>query len=131
MFMVYSAGNFIEATEETPYFQIGETKYGKPVLDRMIAPETSLVTAAKAMLISFDSTMRSSASVGTPIDLLALPKDDFEGKTRQILDQGDPYLTAISEGWSEGLRRAFMAVPDPQLFATDENGLAFRHPAAE
>jgi putative proteasome-type protease len=107
LFQVYAAGNFIEATRETPYFQIGEVKYGKPILDRIIAPETSLINAAKCALISFDSTIRSNASVGPPIDVLLYRKDTMKIDFQLRLTEDDAYLDTIRQGWGAALHRAF------------------------
>ncbi|MCX7892373.1 MAG: proteasome-type protease [Burkholderiales bacterium] len=113
LFMVYAEGNFIEATPETPFFQIGETKYGKPIIDRVIKPTTSLTDAAKCVLVSFDSTMRSNVSVGLPIDLLVYERDALRvGLQRRILES-DPYFNMIHTQWGEGLRRVFAQLPNP------------------
>ena len=104
LFRIYSQGNFIEATQETPFFQIGETKYGKPILDRVITPDLSLMDAAKSLLVSFDSTMRSNISVGFPIDLLCLEKDVFSTRMRWTLDEDDPSFRILGHEWSEGLK---------------------------
>lgn len=111
LFRLYEAGNFIEATPETPYFQIGENKYGKPILDRIVTPALSLEAAAKCALISFDSTMRSNISVGPPIDLLVYRRDALQAGARLTLDERDPYLTALGDAWGAGLRTAFDALP--------------------
>ncbi|MXY39030.1 MAG: peptidase [Rhodospirillaceae bacterium] len=113
LYQIYTAGNFVEATAETLYFQAGEVKYGKPVLDRVIRPETSLIDAAKCALVSFDSTMRSNMSVGPPIDVLLYRTDTFEIGHRASLEADDPYFSALSAKWSESLNRAFLSVEDP------------------
>jgi putative proteasome-type protease len=113
LFLVYSEGNFIEATRETPYFQIGETKYGKPVIDRIVHLETGLMEATKCVLVSFDSTMRSNVSVGLPIDLFVYERDALRtGLTRRITAE-DPYFKMIHTQWGEGLRRVFGELPNP------------------
>jgi putative proteasome-type protease len=112
LFHVYPEGNFIEATRDTNYFQIGEHKYGKPVVDRVVKYDTSLKQAAKAIIVSFDSTMRSNLTVGLPIDLLAYEKDAERVTLRRRFEPGDRYFTALSGIWSEGLRRAFAEVPE-------------------
>ena len=112
VFRLYCEGNFIEATQETPFFQTGETKYGKPILDRVITRDTSLADAAKCVLVSFDSTMRSNLSVGLPIDLLCYERDSLRVGKRRRFDESDPYFTALSGRWSEGLRRAFAELPE-------------------
>ena len=113
LFHVYAQGNFIEATDETPYFQLGESKYGKPILDRVINTGTPQKEAAKCVLISFDSTMKSNISVGLPIDLLWLPKDSLRVGLQQRIREGDPYFTMLRSRWGGGLRRVFGELPDP------------------
>ncbi len=114
LFLVYDEGNFIEATDETPFFQIGETKYGKPILDRVIHPQTPLMEAIKCVLVSFDSTMRSNIAVGLPIDLTCMQSDGLRlGRVHHIMD-GDPYFSKISARWSDGLRGVFASLPDPE-----------------
>jgi putative proteasome-type protease len=113
LFRIYAEGNFIEAGAGTPFFQTGEAKYGKPIMDRVIDPATSLSDAAKCVLVSFDSTMRSNLSVGMPIDLLCYERDAFAVQKRRRFEQGDPYFAALSKKWSEGVRAAFKELPDP------------------
>jgi putative proteasome-type protease len=113
LFLVYSEGNFIESARETNYFQIGEIKYGKPIIDRVLTRRTSLQDAVKCALISFDSTMRSNISVGPPIDVLVLETNALRVSISQRLDEGDPYLTMIRSAWSEGLRRLYVQIPAP------------------
>ena len=113
LFHVYGEGNFIEATAETCYFQIGESKYGKPVIDRVFNRATSLVDATKCTLVSFDSTMRSNISVGLPIDLLVYEAGALEVGMRRRLDEDDPYFQMVHTQWGEGLRRVFAQLPDP------------------
>ena len=114
LFMVYAEGNFIEATPETPYFQIGETKYGKPIIDRVISAETCIDDAIKCVLVSFDSTMRSNLSVGMPIDLACYVRDSLQlGHLRRFDDQ-DPYMLSLRQSWGEGVRRAFAQLPNIQ-----------------
>lgn len=105
--MLYDAGNFIGALGETIYFQIGEVKYGKPILDRILRRDTSLATAAKCALISFDSTMRSNVSVGPPIDLMIYRRDTLKPSFTVRLEDDDPYLQAIRERWGGALYKAF------------------------
>jgi putative proteasome-type protease len=114
LFLVYAEGNFIEATEETPYFQIGETKYGKPIIDRVIKPGTDIPNAIKCVLVSFDSTMRSNISVGLPLDLVTFQRDTFRIALQHHITQDDEYFAQISRRWSEGLRGVFASLPDPQ-----------------
>jgi putative proteasome-type protease len=113
LFRIYAEGNFIEAGPDTPFLQTGETKYGKPIMDRVIDRSTSLSDAAKCVLVSFDSTMRSNLSVGMPIDLLCYERDALAIRKRLRFEQGDPYFVALSKKWSEGVRAAFKELPDP------------------
>lgn len=114
LFMVYAEGNFIEAGEETPFFQIGETKYGKPIIDRVISPETALSDAVKCVLVSFDSTMRSNLSVGLPIDLACYIQSSLHLDFQQHITQDDPYFSQISRRWSDGLKGVFASLPNPE-----------------
>ncbi|MBG6211612.1 putative proteasome-type protease [Labrenzia sp. EL_126] len=107
MFQIYAAGNFIEVAEDTPFLQIGEHKYGKPILDRVTRSDMRLGEAAKLVLLSFDSTLRSNLSVGTPIDMLLYNKDTFSTERQVRIEQDDPYFQKLSHGWSEKLRDAF------------------------
>ena len=113
LFQVYGEGNFIEATADTPYFQIGESKYGKPVIDRVITRATSLSAATKCILVSFDSTMRSNISVGLPIDLVSYETGALRVRMQRRIDESDPYFRMVHEQWGEGLRRVFADLPDP------------------
>jgi putative proteasome-type protease len=116
LFRIYAEGNFIEADmNATPYFQTGEAKYGKPIIDRVIAPSTSLADAAKCVLVSFDSTMRSNLSVGMPIDLACYRKDSLKIQMRRRFDEGDAYFAALSSQWSAGVRDVFSRLPEPEL----------------
>ncbi|MCX8564031.1 peptidase [Mycolicibacterium mucogenicum] len=112
LFRIYAEGNFIEAGTDTMFLQTGETKYGKPILDRVLTPQTSLADATKCVLVSFDSTMRSNLSVGMPIDLISYERDSLEVPWRRRFDDGDPYFTAVREAWSEGTRAVFSKLPD-------------------
>ena len=114
LFLVYSAGNFIEATTETPYFQIGESKYGKPVLDRVLTPETPLDEAAKCALVSMDSTMKSNLSVGLPLDLVVYEVDQLQSDRVVCIDQDNPYFTMLHKSWGQRLREVFDSIEDPQ-----------------
>jgi putative proteasome-type protease len=113
LFMVYSAGNFIECTTDTPYLQIGEHKYGKPVLDRAVSYDMDLYDALKVGLISVDSTMRSNLSVGLPIDLLIVRRDACAAELIYRIEPGEPYFTDLRERWSAALRAAHLAIPRP------------------
>ena len=107
------AGNFIETSAETPYFQIGEIKYGKPIIDRVIRHDTKLMDAVKCILISFDSTIRSNISVAAPIDLVMYETDSFRTTLRQRVCENDPYYSTIRTGWSDGLKTVFKELPNP------------------
>ena len=113
LFQIYSAGNFIEATDETPYFQIGESKYGKPVLDRVITPETPLDEAAKCALVSMDSTIKSNLSVGMPLDLVVYEADTFKTDKIVCIDQDNPYYQMMHNSWGKKLRQVFDSIEDP------------------
>jgi putative proteasome-type protease len=113
LFQVYSAGNFIEATPETPYFQIGEYKYGKPVLDRVITPDTNLDEAAKCALVSMDSTMKSNLSVGPPLDLVVYEANRFETDRIVCIDMQNPYFRMLHSSWGQKLREVFDSLDDP------------------
>ncbi len=113
LFNIYSQGNFIEATPETLYFQIGESKYGKPVIDRVVTSATPVAEAAKSVLISFDSTIRSNISVGLPIELLWYPRESLRVGVHKRIVEGDPYFTMLRQGWGGGLRRVFGELPNP------------------
>jgi putative proteasome-type protease len=113
LFNVYSEGNFIEATAETCYFQSGETKYGKPVIDRMVTRDSTLVDAIKCTMVSFDSTMRSNISVGLPIDLLVYDADALAVRMQRRIEETDPYYQMVHNQWGEGLRRVFAQLPSP------------------
>ena len=111
LFRIYAEGNYIEAGADTPYLQTGETKYGKPILDRVVTPATSLADASKCVLVSFDSTMRSNLSVGMPIDLVCYSRGTLAVSMRRRFEAGDPYFDALSKGWSEGVRTVFSQLP--------------------
>jgi putative proteasome-type protease len=110
LFQIYPQGNFIEATEDTPYFQIGEVKYGKPILDRIITFDTNLSHARKCTLISFDSTIRSNLSVGMPIDYADYREDSFSLKIERLLEN-DEYFLRLRQAWGNGLRQQFEQLP--------------------
>lgn len=114
LFLVYSAGNFIEATAETCYFQVGESKYGKPVLDRLLAPDTPIQEAAKCALVSMDSTMKSNLSVGLPIDLVVYKVGALASNDVVCIDDNNPYFTMIRSTWGTRLREVFESIDDPQ-----------------
>ncbi len=110
LFLIYPEGNFIEATDDTPYLQIGEHKYGKPILDRVVTPETSLSDAKKAVLLSMDSTLRSNLSVGMPLDLAVIERDDCRVSQRRRIEEGDQAFMAMSAAWSAALRDSFVNI---------------------
>jgi putative proteasome-type protease len=114
LFCIYAAGNFIEATADTPYFQIGESKYGKPIIDRVVSRSTSLAQAAKCALISMDSTIRSNLSVGLPLDLLTVQRDALRVQSHVNIDEQHAYFRMVRTRWSESLRHAFHELPDPE-----------------
>ena len=112
LFQVYSEGNFIEATDDTPFFQIGEHKYGKPILDRVAQSGMRLGEAAKLMLLSFDSTLRSNLSVGMPIDILVYERDTLDVRREKRIYADDEYFKKLSAAWSEALRSAFAKIEE-------------------
>ncbi len=112
LFLIYPQGNFIESSHDTNYFQIGETKYGKPIIDRVVKFETSLKDVAKCLLVSFNSTMRSNLSVGPPIELLIYQKDTLSAAMKRRFTENDAYFSEIGKFWSAGLRRVFAEAPD-------------------
>jgi putative proteasome-type protease len=113
LFQVYSAGNFIEATPETPYFQVGESKYGKPVLDRVITPTTPLNEAAKCALVSMDSTLKSNLSVGLPLDMVVYEVNQFQTSKVVCIDENNPYFQMLHNSWGQKLREVFDSIEDP------------------
>lgn len=112
MFLVYPEGNFIEATDDTPFLQIGEHKYGKPILDRVVRRDTTLVEAKKAVLLSMDSTLRSNLSVGMPLDLAVIEADTFTVTEKRRIEPDDERFQAMSAGWSKALRDGFQQIID-------------------
>lgn len=112
LFRLYAEGNFIEAGDQTPYFQTGETKYGKPIIDWAITRSTTLNDAAKCVLVSFESTMLSNLSVGMPIDLICYKLDTLAVTMRRRFEPGDVYFTTLSKEWSAGTREVFGRLPD-------------------
>ena len=113
LFNIYPEGNFIEATEETPYLQIGESKYGKPVIDRAISYQSSLATAYQCALISFDSTMKSNLSVGMPLDMLVYRNGRFDGGLAQRIDEHNPYFQQLQSVWTQGIQQLINSLPQP------------------
>lgn len=113
LFMLYKAGNFIEATVDTPFLQIGEHKYGKPILDRAVTFTTDFNDAMKLALISMDSTMRSNLGVGLPIDILMMRRDEIDPEVEHRIEAGEPYFHDLRERWSAALRKAHNDIPPP------------------
>ena len=111
LFMIYPEGNFLEASDDTPFFQIGETKYGRPILIRAYDPSMTFEDAIKLLLVSFDSTIKANLSVGMPLDLQVYERDSLR-VTRQLrINREDPYFQTISQGWGDALKQAFMSLP--------------------
>ena len=113
LFHIYSAGNFIESSLDTPYFQIGESKYGKPIIDRVISRSSSLAQAAKCALVSMDSTIRSNLSVGPPLDLAIIRRDEFKLATHISIDMDNEYFALIRKRWGFALQEVFSELPNP------------------
>ncbi|WP_251368818.1 peptidase [Polynucleobacter sp. MWH-Braz-FAM2G] len=121
LFNIYSAGNFIESTPETCYFQIGESKYGKPILDRVLNFTTPLNLATKCALISMDSTLKSNISVGLPLDMLVYEKNSLKATKLVTLDDANPYFAMIHQSWGEKLREAFNSIAEPSWSGTQKS----------
>jgi putative proteasome-type protease len=113
LFHIYSAGNFIESSIDTPYFQIGESKYGKPIIDRVITRSSSLAQAAKCVLVSMDSTIRSNLSVGPPLDLAIIKRDEYKLATHISIDMDNDYFKMIRTRWGIALQEVFSELPNP------------------
>jgi len=112
LFMIYPEGNFIEASWDTPFFQIGETKYGRPILIRGYDRDMSFEDAVKLLMVSFDSTLKANLSVGLPLDLMVIERDTFEPTHQHRVDHDDPYFGSISSSWGDALKSAFQSLPD-------------------
>jgi putative proteasome-type protease len=121
LFLIYSAGNFIECQAESPFFQIGETKYGRPILDRAITLDTPLAEAVKIGFLSFDSAMRSNLAVARPLDLMVMPTDPLAPILTRRIERDDAYFNELSQSWSKYLREATKAIPPPP-FLTEAAG---------
>ena len=117
LFLIYPEGNFIEASFDTPFFQIGETKYGRPIIIRGYSRDMSFEDAVKLLMVSFDSTIKANLSVGLPLDLMVIEKDVFEPIHQRRITAQDPYFQAVSAGWSEALKNAFHSLPDYSFFS--------------
>lgn len=115
LFLIYPEGNFIEASHETPFFQIGETKYGRPILVRAYERDMSFADAMKLMLVSFDSTIKANLSVGLPLDVCFYDRDSFSSDHTLRIEADDPYFATISDGWGDALKRAFESLPNPEV----------------
>lgn len=127
LYLVYPEGNYISATVQTPYLQIGELKYGKPILDRIVTEDLSLEVAARCALVSMDSTMRSNVTVGPPFELLTYVADNMRFNARLVLDEHDPYLRELHQSWQKGLKEAFERLPSlpvmrPPVHLVDSGG---------
>lgn len=120
LFMIYPEGNFIEASRDTPFFQIGETKYGRPIILRAYDPTMSFEDAVKLLMVSFDSTLKANLSVGMPLDLLVIERDHFEALHDKRIQHDDEYFQAISSNWGDALKAAFDSLPD-YSFASSKN----------
>lgn len=116
LFLLYPEGNFIEASFDTPFFQIGETKYGRPIILRGYERTMSFEDAVKLLMVSFDSTLKANLSVGLPLDLLVVERDGFAPLHEKRVESNDPYFEAISSSWSDALRRAFHSLPDYSFY---------------
>ena len=130
MFLIYPQGNHIATSRTTPFLQIGESKYGKPILDRILKPDTALHTAVLCGLVSMDSTMRSNVSVGPPIEVLAYKTDSFAMRDRLILDEDSDYLRELKRNWDERLKEAFRSLPPPAwatMWDQADNELSSQH----
>ena len=112
LFLIYPEGNFIEASFDTPFFQIGETKYGRPIILRGYDRTMSFESAVKLLMVSFDSTLKANLSVGLPLDLMLIERDGFAPLHERRVSGDDPYFNAISSGWGEALKQAFHSLPD-------------------
>ncbi|WP_425093018.1 peptidase [Tropicimonas sp. S265A] len=119
LFLVYPEGNFVEASDDTPFFQIGETKYGRPIILRAYDPAMSFEDAIKLLLVSFDSTIKANLSVDLPIDLQVIETDALELGYAARIERGDPYFELISNGWGEALKTAFLSLPDYKRAPSD------------
>ena len=117
LFLIYPEGNFIEAGFDTPFFQVGETKYGRPIILRGYHRDMSFEDAVKLLMVSFDSTIKANLSVGLPLDLMVIERDQFEPAHKRRIGVDDPYYRAISVGWSEALKLAFESLPDYSFYS--------------
>jgi putative proteasome-type protease len=121
LFLIYPEGNFIEASFDTPFFQIGETKYGRPIIIRAYDRDMSFEDAVKLLMVSFDSTLKANLSVGLPLDLMVIERDSFEPVHQRRIEATDHYFLAISNGWGDALKQAFHGLPDYSFYQGDED----------
>jgi putative proteasome-type protease len=119
LFLIYPEGNFIESSWDTPFFQIGETKYGRPILIRGYDRQLSFEDAVKLLMVSFDSTLKANLSVGLPLDVMVIERDSFAPTHERRIETSDPYFESVSSGWSEALRSAFHSLPDYSFYRGD------------
>jgi putative proteasome-type protease len=124
LFLIYSAGNFIECQQETPFFQVGETKYGRPILDRAITLDMPLAEAVKIGFLSFDSAMRSNLAVACPLDIMVMPRDAREPLLTRRIERDDPYFNELSQCWGKLLRDATKTIPEPPFMTATANRAA-------
>ena len=117
LFMIYPEGNFIEAGVDTPFFQIGETKYGRPILLRGYERGMSMEDAVKLLMVSFDSTLKANLSVGLPLDLMVIERDNYEPRHIRRIEHDDPYFQIISSNWANALKSAFNSLPDYSFYS--------------
>ena len=120
LFLIYPEGNFIEASFDTPFFQIGETKYGRPIIIRAYERDMSFEDAVKLLMVSFDSTLKANLSVGLPLDLMVVGRDTFAPLHERRINASDPYFQEISNGWGDALKRTFYGLPDYSFDIPDE-----------
>jgi putative proteasome-type protease len=120
LFMIYPEGNFIEASFDTPFFQIGETKYGRPILVRAYDRRMRFEDAVKLLMVSFDSTLKANLSVGLPLDLMVIERDKFQPAHERRIEHDDPYFTSISSTWGDELKSAFNSLPDYSFYQKAE-----------
>jgi putative proteasome-type protease len=120
LFLIYPEGNFIEASWDTPFFQVGETKYGRPILIRGYDRNLSFEDAVKLLMVSFDSTLKANLSVGLPLDMMVIARDGFTPTHQKRIEAGDPYFESVSSGWSEALRTAFHSLPDYSFYREND-----------
>ena len=116
LFLIYPEGNFIEASFDTPFFQIGETKYGRPIILRAYDRAMSFEDAVKLLMVSFDSTLKANLSVGLPLDLMVIPRDAFAPSHERRIEANDAYFQTISNGWGQALKQAFDGLPDYSFY---------------